>query len=257
MLGKLIKQEWKATIRILLPLYMILVCTTLITSLLAHWDNDFSNLITGLSTFTYAISLLLIAAGTTILLYVRFYKNLLTDEGYLMFTLPVKTNDLVLSKLIISCFFTIASIIGVILSLLALAYASGHYDTVKAGINYICEELVRESGLAAPFLFIIAAVLVILSVVSSIVLVYFAIALGQLFTSHRIIGAFVSYGAIYVVMEILLFALMMVFVLINGSGYMDEPDFALFLGMTIFISILTAAGYLGTINILKKKLNLE
>ncbi len=257
MLGKLIKQEWKATIRILLPLYMILVCTTLITSLLAHWDNDFSNLITGLSTFTYAISLLLIAAGTTILLYVRFYKNLLTDEGYLMFTLPVKTNDLVLSKLIISCFFTIASIIGVILSLLALAYASGHYDTVKAGINYISEELVRESGLAAPFLFIIAAVLVILSVVSSIVLVYFAIALGQLFTSHRIIGAFVSYGAIYVVMEILLFALMMVFVLINGSGYMDEPDFALFLGMTIFISILTAAGYLGTINILKKKLNLE
>ncbi len=257
MLGKLIKQEWKATIRILLPLYMILVCTTLITSLLAHWDNDFSNLITGLSTFTYGISLVLIAAGTTLLLYVRFYKNLLTDEGYLMFTLPVKTSDLVLSKLVISCFHTIASIIAVILSLLALAYASGHHDTVSAVINLFREELVHESGLAEPLLLIIAAVLVILSIVSSIVLVYFAIALGQLFTSHRIIGAFVSYGAIYVVMELLLFAMMMVFVLINGPGYIDAPDFALFLGMTIFIFILTAACYLGTINVLKKKLNLE
>ncbi len=257
MLGKLIKQEWKANIRILLPLYMILVCTTLITSLLAHWDNDFSNLITVLSTFSYGISLLLIAAGTTILLYVRFYKNLLTDEGYLMFTLPVNTSDLVLSKLIISCFLTIASVIATILSLLSLVYASGHYETVKAGINYVWEELVRETGLNTPLLITIAAVLVLLSVVSSIVLVYFAIALGQLFTGHRIIGAFVSYGAIYVVMEILLFALMMVFMLINVPEYIDELDISLFLGMTIFIFILTAVGYLGTVNVLKKKLNLE
>ena len=37
------------------------------------------------------------AVVTELLVFVRFYKNFFTDEGYLTFTLPVSRKDLLLS----------------------------------------------------------------------------------------------------------------------------------------------------------------
>ena len=48
-----------------------------------------------------------------ILVFLRFYKNFFTDEGYLTFTLPVKRSQLLSSKLITSCIVLIAT--GIIL----------------------------------------------------------------------------------------------------------------------------------------------
>jgi len=53
--------------------------------------------------FGAAISAIGVAAGaliTTILVYIRFYKNFYTDEGYLTFTLPVKRSTLYLAKVV-------------------------------------------------------------------------------------------------------------------------------------------------------------
>ena len=40
-----------------------------------------------------------VIAGAQIMVYVDFYKNLLTDEGYLTFTLPVKAKQIIFSKM--------------------------------------------------------------------------------------------------------------------------------------------------------------
>ena len=39
---------------------------------------------------------------TLVLMVYRFYKNLMTDEGYLMFTLPVSRSQLIWSKLMVA-----------------------------------------------------------------------------------------------------------------------------------------------------------
>ena len=46
-----------------------------------------------------ALAAIVVVAGAQIMVYVDFYKNLLTDEGYLTFTLPVKAKQIIFSKI--------------------------------------------------------------------------------------------------------------------------------------------------------------
>lgn len=257
MLGKLLKQEWKATSRILLPLYMVLACTTLMAALLTHWDNNFKHVITMISMMPYVVSLVLIAAGTTILLYVHFYKNLLTNEGYLMFTLPVKTNQLVFSKLLTSFLLTSVSIAAIFFSAFLVACASGNYQTVINGLHSAIAELKTGAGLSTPLLILEFIVLFIVCALSNILTVYFAIALGQLFTGHRIIGAFVSYGVLYVAFQLLSLIAMGILILIKGMDYMEQADNTIILIMIPLAILINCACYYGTVKILRTKLNLE
>lgn len=257
MLGKLLKQEWKATSRMLLPLYLVLVCTTFITSLLVHWDNQFKHVLTMISMLPYVISLVLIAAGTTIFLFVRFYKNLLTDEGYLMFTLPVKTNQLVQSKLLTATVFSIVNIAVIGLSIFLVACASGNYQNIAEEFNNFITEIINASGLSLPLLLLEAAALFILSILSSILTVYLAIALGQLFTGHRIIGAFVSYGALYLIMQFLSLAAVFILILVKGMSYLDQAGNTAVLIMLPLMLVINCVCYYGTVKLLRTKLNLE
>ena len=45
------------------------------------------------------IALFVVLIGTQVMIYVNFYKNLMTDEGYLTFTLPVKPKQIIFSKM--------------------------------------------------------------------------------------------------------------------------------------------------------------
>lgn len=68
-------------------------------------EKDVPALITVLMALTLIFSIIGIVAFSIIsyiLIYVRFYKNFFTDEGYLTFTLPVKRSQLLNSKLIAS-----------------------------------------------------------------------------------------------------------------------------------------------------------
>ena len=48
--------------------------------------------------FACLVAIVLSFILTMVLIYVRFYKNLYTDEGYLTFTLPVSRKQILLSK---------------------------------------------------------------------------------------------------------------------------------------------------------------
>ena len=114
MLSKLLKYEFRATGRIMLPVYALLLVTaggTSVTgSLMGRYPEStvlsiFRTLFMTLFAFTTFGVLLL----TLVLMVYRFYKNLMTDEGYLMFTLPVSRSQLIWSKLIVSMAWGILS----------------------------------------------------------------------------------------------------------------------------------------------------
>ncbi len=48
---------------------------------------------------------------TTLLVYIRYYRHLFSDEGYLTFTLPVKRNDILTSKLVTGFVATISTVL--------------------------------------------------------------------------------------------------------------------------------------------------
>lgn len=114
MLGKLIKYEFKATGRTFLPLYGMILVISLIQRLLGQENGGLFTELNQLGDFTTLILVALFIALVVLTLVVtiqRFQKNLLADEGYLMFTLPVSTRSLIFSKMIVAITWVIISVL--------------------------------------------------------------------------------------------------------------------------------------------------
>lgn len=71
-----------------------------------------------------------------VLAYMRFYKNLFTDEGYLTFTLPVKRSTLLISKMLNIAIWSVGSLILLGVCIAAVAWL-GAGDDIFGDISYI------------------------------------------------------------------------------------------------------------------------
>ena len=125
MLMKLLKHEFRATARIMGPLYLILLAAALAANLTAGLldaDSFILNIVSALIVMAWFVAVIGVFIVAFILMLQRFYKNLLGDEGYLMFTLPVSVHQHVWSKLIVSAVWFILTGVVVVLSVLVLAF---------------------------------------------------------------------------------------------------------------------------------------
>ena len=119
MLGKLIKHEFRATGRLMAPLFGAL----LLLAVFSRVTNQILQQVPNPTRVLYIVSVLLaivyVLAGlgvmvfSTVLMIKRFHQNFLTDEGYLMFTLPVSVHSLLWSKLITAALFFLLSLIHI------------------------------------------------------------------------------------------------------------------------------------------------
>ena len=110
MLGKLIKYEFRATRRTMLPLYAALLCVALLTRLSmsalsapgggAH--HGFLNFVAGIMGMLFGLLTFALGFITLFLMAQRFQKNLLGDEGYISFTLPVTVSQNIAATLMVS-----------------------------------------------------------------------------------------------------------------------------------------------------------
>lgn len=95
------KYELRSTARYFLPIYAAIIVFSMLIGIRGINDN-----------YMYALNMILpMALGlsfmglgvlTLIMVVKRFDSNLLGDEGYLMFTLPVKSSSIIFSKLLTS-----------------------------------------------------------------------------------------------------------------------------------------------------------
>ena len=104
MLGKLMKYEFRATAIYFLPIYAMLILVSGLRYAVSLITEKFSGSYPVFSTFGLSAAYFLLAFGlavtTFVVIIIRFYKNLLGAEGYLMFTLPVSISQNILAKLI-------------------------------------------------------------------------------------------------------------------------------------------------------------
>jgi len=83
MLNKLIKYEYKATSRLLVPLYLLLFFISIInrfTFKLYDYEG-IVGIINKFLIFTYVTTIFIVLVVTVFYMIIRFYKNLLTDEN--------------------------------------------------------------------------------------------------------------------------------------------------------------------------------
>lgn len=261
MLNKLMKYELKATSRLLVPLYLILLVMSIVNRFVFKLDEfgGTAGVIGQFLVVIYITTIFAVLIVTVIYMIVRFYKNLLTDEGYLMFTLPVKTHQHITSKLLITLFWTIVSIAAVLISLFVAFASPETLPYVSNGIKEVIAELNKAFNGSAALLFIEFIVMMLLSLVVNILLIYVSIAVGQLFTKHKIIGSFAAYMIIYTILQFLLIIIMIPFGIFVSK---QQPEISSLPHVVLPIAmVVVAAGgacfYFLTNYIFTKKLNLD
>ncbi|MBQ6635782.1 MAG: hypothetical protein IJH81_05400 [Lachnospiraceae bacterium] len=204
MLTKLIGYEMKAFGRIILPLYAATIGMALIMGLSFRVMNDdvYSNLWGAVVIMIFTTLILATMVMTGVLCVQRFYRNLLGNEGYLMFSLPVGTHQLILAKVLGSLIWAILGGVAGVCTVLALGLTavplSETSDLFKRLIlNMRLMPLDKILGTGAVWLLI-----VILGFVATLMQIYASLAIGHQWTEHRILGSVLAYFGINLVKNI-------------------------------------------------------
>lgn len=269
MLGKLLKHEFKATGRHFLLMYAAFAIITIFNKICLEItsSNRFWSIFENLLAVVYILTCAVIFIMTTVLIITRFYKNLTSDEGYLMFTLPVTAKQHIISKGLVAYIWSILSFVIFLLSVLLLAAGHG-LGEVFTNINDFIDQAFSYCGSQLWQLIIIYSISIIISGFYNILQYYMAISIGQLVNKHRVLASFGAYfGINFVIQNIMSFGL----VFLN----LFEPDFPMDGTTDMFISfflkymntvgiislivsiVLGIAFFFATDYILSKKLNLE
>lgn len=261
MLNKLLKHEFKATARLLLPLYLVLIVLTLLGKLVLYLDvfEGVLNIIPATITFAYVIAIIATVALTFIITIQRFYKNLMTDEGYLMFTLPVKAPALINSKLIVSLIWSVINIAAVIVSIIIIVSGTVPLSDILKSINGIFTGITEQFGSLNYLLIIEFIIMILIGIVFTILLIYLSLAIGQLFNTHKIIGSIAAYiGINFVIQIVTTIGTIFIGFLFNDSIFntssVPKLVFPIFI---LYYLVLAVIFYIATNIIFSKKLNLE
>ncbi len=262
MLGKLIKYEFKSTMRIFLPIYGVIIGFTAIRLILDLLNIQlfFSD---GILITTYVLMIIGILALTFIVGIQRFYKNILGTEGYLMNTLPVKSWELVISKLITSVVWLFGSVIICLTAIILQLGLRGMLKGAWSGINTIWNSFMFQYGLNSGFVITNLVLMIIVYACYAFLMIYCAMAIGHLFNSNRIVASFVAYICLYFTVQFISVFVLFIYALIFGGGlnFLSEVSDIFVLNVIniqlIEMGIIAIGYYLATNYIVKKRLNLE
>ena len=208
MLGKLIKHEFRATGRLMAPLFgaMLLLAVFVRTSdlVLRHVEaaSLFFNILNTLLIIAFVLTLFGVTVFSTVLMVKRFHQNFLTDEGYLMFTLPVSVHSLLWAKLITAALFFIFTFLAEALAVAIVVWQGGTARDLFESIVGLFQELnsfYMANGLA--FALEILALLLV-SLLVTCLLFYAPMSIGYSFANHKGLLSVVFYFVIQAVLQI-------------------------------------------------------
>ena len=261
MLGKLLKYDFKSMFRVFVPLWLALLAVSVInhfTTRMTPNDNALGGLPQVVFMILYVGMIIAVMVVSIALIIMRFYHGLLKDEGYLMFTLPVKPWQLVSSKCIAATVVAILSLAAAVLSVLLIAADASFVPDLFRDLRQVLPHITGEMVLAL----VLVVVLIIAAVMAEITHVYASLALGHLANRHRIAWAVL----VYIVINAVLSALMVVFANLADRYHwrIDLPQgdqvavLNCVLGILILVCVVQiAVFFVATERILSKRLNLE
>ncbi len=267
MFTKLLKHEFRSVAK---PLTIISIAALLAGGIgaLLMWFTVSNIDISGREMFSVLSMLLLggiylgliaYAVGAVIILYYRFYKNKFSDEGYLTFTLPVSTHQILLSTILNILIWSL--IVMAVLFICIVLIVAPLFTQISQELHYYYSDLsyiMEEISYFSP-----EWPLQLLSVISngiySIVLPLLSITIGSLIAKkHKILAAFaVGYGISTVVSTASGF--LMILDLMNSVDYMYETvgySSTSIISSSITMLVIGVGGYFLMHYLIGKKLNI-
>lgn len=277
MLGKLLKYELLAEMRKYAVVFAAIIGAAVLflvfdKGLSRLGDYAIIDIFSGFLLIAFILLCFFTLAMIIVMSCVRFKKNLFGDEGYLMHTLPVPVWQHIAVKIIAAYIWTVAALAVIIIGICILTCSGSWMTDMYDGMKEAFADISAADDVSAAFLisykrfFIISAVLYPLLL---LLYIYFCIAVGSLFNSHKTLMSILTFVVVNTVGQIVNSVIM---VIVGLSGYMSmniaDMNAAtadmfissygkLMWGSSIFSVILYAAMAIGTNYIMSKKLNLE
>lgn len=288
MLGKLLKHEFKAVNRLMIPLHLGLIIITIVGRFYVqfvvsrehvNYSNYSLRMWEGIMDFmlisAYVIALIAIFVITWLYLDIlRFRKNLFTDEGYLMHTLPASAGEHIFAKLTVSVVWQIADGILIALSVFAMILNK----SIIKDFRYFWDGLFSSfpdifgvpTGIGIPVFLLIALV----DTIAGTLIIYMCIAIGHSFNDHKVlasIGIYMGYKMVANLLSSVVVALSGVGIFGNMSinsfffgvgNYNSGLDYATYFWLNMAFSlvlslILGVGAFILTNHFMTKRLNLE
>ena len=271
------KHEWLSTWKvptalcIYLGILTILGCTSFVSPLWQS-DNMVVQVIAGFSIFIYILSLIGICIAIFAYFVVRFYRNMYTDEGYLMHTLPVKSWEHILTKGLTFFIWSLISVLAVFFSIFSIIFSAA---LSVSGINWgdffsqlqeFWPEIMREFqafwGTSLATTIILCIVAAICQLIFSILMIYGSISIGQTFNRHKVMASFIAYVCLNMVLSLVRSLLQIPLLLIRTEQLDRFTSVSSILGPSFWMNlVMNGIGivvfYLITQIIMQKKLNLD
>ena len=283
MFSKLLKHEWKANWRLMsiltLAAFGVALLGTIALRVLVNYGDMISESDSILVLLLFPLGMLVAVSYIAIAIYVaavsfvllfRFYKNKFTDEGYLTFTLPVKTHQIFISS---GLNMVIWMVISVVLMLLMYAMMFLCGSATEGLINMevfepfqgmdilweaIAEGLTEIFGKGfGPLLLLNLLIAPFASVVQSMTCVTLGAVIAKKHKILAIIG--ISYG-VNMILSIVSSVVMNLPSLLLIADPSMESTALYFTAMLVLVFLLqagiTVGGYFLSTHLMKHKLNL-
>ena len=272
MLSKLIGYEYRATRRIFFPAYAAMLILALINSIgftLPEYMSEHTSIL-----FSVLFTLFIVSIAAAYVLsfaytVYRFHKNLLGDEGYLMFTLPATPAQLIWAKCIVSSIWIVLTTIVCALSLILFTapytimdLPFSDFSMIWFQLRYGISVMMHDFGIGVLFVPLEGIVLGICATLSACMMIYACLSIGSLSNKHRLGFAFLTYIGLNTMQQILFSALTNVLdsLFPNVMPGIANTDFSyihfFLLGNTVWMLILLVLYFIVTNHILSKNLNL-
>lgn len=255
MLRKLLKYDLRANLRIFAFIWPAMLVFAMVDRLVIGLDNGTraSEIAVMLITTLFVFVMIGAFVFTIIITVIRFYGGLLRDEGYLMFTLPAKPWQLILSKILTAMITFVGTTLVCACSVLLLVIGMEDVEFIVSGA---LTELFARDGVA--LFAVLLGVLYVISVTVGILQIYFSCAIGHLFRRMRIFFSILAFYAINTTLQ----TFSMITLMLDTSKYFDAlvtiNDVNAVLLVAIGLSVLLGAVFFfGSERILHKRLNLE
>lgn len=273
MLSKLIGYEFYATRRVYLPAFLAVIVLAVLNAVLMAtvWNVDTFSAPAGIVLALYVLALFAIWVMALVYMIHRFHKNLLCDEGYLMFTLPAKPSQLIWAKAITSVIWMVltgivcfVSLCIVVTPLMVVNVHDVNWGLFGHDLSSLLSIVWHDYGMALIIVPLESIAFVLLCILTFCMNIYMCLAIGNLFRRHRIAWAFAAFVACGVVQQILSLPFLKwlgsdaTVYLKVVSALSDSVQMYVVLLSLILIQVVLSAVYFGITNyILSKRLNLQ
>lgn len=276
MLSKLLKYDLRALFKYWWIVALSSVCLTFVGGIslkifLYPTTNADTPLVTVLAFFGLIVTVIGLSAflmATEIFIYVRFYQNLFSDEGYLTFTLPVRRRDILNSKIIsglIVNFLTVILLFAEILVIIIIGIDQPTLYVWSESIGMFLRGTLELLGAWSAVYIIEALVGILLIVTAGYLLTLICITFASVVAKkHKIIAAIAFY---YITNAVISFISQMglMFGSVSLAGILEgiptDSHFAVLslmaLSLVLSVGAIALALYSVEHYLLDKKLNLS